>query len=122
MSPNGIGREAFWANSLAGKSGVGTISQFDASGHQVRIAGEVTGFDESLWVDAKERPHVGRVTPLARAAAAEAMADAGIDQHGMNRAQLREIGVILGSGGGSQAFTEEQYRLFHTGQFKQCSV
>ena len=122
MSPNGIGREAFWANTLAGKSGVGTISQFDASGHQVRIAGEVTGFDESIWVDAKERPHVGRVTPLARAAAAEAMADAGIDPRSLNREQQRQIGVILGSGGGSQAFTEEQYRLVHTGQLKQCSV
>jgi len=122
MSPNGTGREAFWANSLAGKSGVGQIRQFDTTGLQVRIAGEVDGFDESAWLDPKERPHVGRVTPLARAAAAEALEDAGIDPRRMNRDQLREIGVILGSGGGSQAFTEEQYRLFHTGQLKQCSV
>lgn len=122
MSPNGIGREAFWANSLAGRSGVGAISQFDAAALQVRIAGEVSGFDEAEWVDPKERPHVGRVTPLARAAAAEALADACIEPEQMNRNQLREIGVITGSGGGSQAFTEEQYRLFHTGQLKQCSV
>lgn len=122
MSPNGIGREAFWANTLAGKSGVGTISQFDTTGFQVRIAGEVTGFDESAWLDAKERPHVGRVTPLARAAAAEALADAGIEPRALTREELRGIGVILGSGGGSQAFTEEQYRLFHTGQLKHCSV
>jgi 3-oxoacyl-[acyl-carrier-protein] synthase II len=122
MSPNGIGREEFWTNTLAGKSGVGPIRQFDASGLQVRIAGEVSGFDESQWVDVKERPHVGRVTPLARAAAGEAMADAGIEPRSMTRDQLREIGVILGSGGGSQVFTEEQYRLFHTGQQKQCSV
>jgi len=122
MSPNGIGKEEFWANTIAGKSGVGTISQFNASGHQVRIAGEVTGFDESEWIDPKERPHVGRVTPLARAAASEAMADAGIEPRGMKRDQLRQIGVILGSGGGSQVFTEEQYRLYYTGQTKQCSV
>jgi 3-oxoacyl-[acyl-carrier-protein] synthase II len=122
MSPNGIGREVFWANTLAGRSGVGPIRQFDPAGLQVRIAGEVTGFDESAWVDLKERPHVGRVTPLARAAAGEALADAGLDVRRMSREQLREIGVILGSGGGSQAFTEEQYRLFHTGQRKQCSV
>ncbi|MFN0101633.1 MAG: beta-ketoacyl-[acyl-carrier-protein] synthase family protein [Bryobacteraceae bacterium] len=122
VSPNGMGREVFWANTLAGKSGVGPIRQFDASAFMVRIAGEVSGFDESQWVDQKERPHVGRVTPLARAAAAEALEDAGIDPRRMSRDELREIGVILGSGGGSQAFTEEQYRLFHTGQLKQCSV
>lgn len=122
MSPNGIGREAFWANSLAGKSGVSSITQFDASQHQVRIAGEITGFDESQWVDTKERPHVGRITPLARAAAAEALEDSGIDPSAMSREELRQIGVILGSGGGSQVFTEEQYRLFYTGQTKQCSV
>lgn len=122
MSPNGIGREAFWANTLAGISGVGPIRQFDASDFQVRIAGEVMGFDESAWVDGKERPHVGRVTPLARAAAAEALTDAGIEPRGMSRDELRQIGVVLGSGGGSQAFTEEQYRLFHAGQLKHCSV
>ena len=122
MSPNGIGREAFWANTLAGQSGVGPIQQFDATPFPVRIAGEVSGFEEQVWQDAKERPHVGRVTPLARAAAAEALADAGLETARMSRPQLREIGVVLGSGGGSQAFTEEQYRLFYTGQLKQCSV
>ena len=40
----------------------------------------------------------------------------------MSRDQLREIGVIVGSGGGSQEFTEEQYRLFYAGHLKQCSV
>ena len=40
----------------------------------------------------------------------------------MSRDELREIGVIVGSGGGSQEFTEEQYRLYYTGHEKQCSV
>ena len=40
----------------------------------------------------------------------------------MTRDELRGIGVITGSGGGSQDFTEEQYRLFYTGHLKQCSV
>lgn len=122
VSPNGIGREEFWKNTLAGRSGVGPIRQFDASGFAVRIAGEVDGFEESRWLDAKERPHVGRVAPLARAAAAEALADAGLDTRTMTRDELREIGVSLGSGGGSLAFTEEQYRLYFNGQQKQCSV
>ena len=40
----------------------------------------------------------------------------------MSRDELREIGVIVGSGGGSQDFTEEQYRLYYGGHLKQCSV
>jgi len=60
--------------------------------------------------------------PLAAAAVAEAFEDAGINPHAMNRDQLREIGVIVGSGGGSQDFTEEQYRLYYGGHMKQCSV
>jgi len=122
VSPNGIGREQFWTNTLAGKSGVGVISHFDPSPFTVRIAGEVSGFDEHQWTDPKERPHIGRVTPLARAAAAEALADAGLDTANFSRDQLRQIAVILGSGGGSQAFTEEQYRLYFSGQIKNCSV
>jgi len=123
MSPNGNSREEFWANTLGAVSGVKPIDQFDASTHTVRIAGTVNGtFREMDWIDAKERPHVGRVTPLARAAAAEAIADAGIEPSKMSREQLREIGVIVGSGGGSLAFTEDQYRLYYSGQTKQCSV
>src|SRR5258708_4467971 len=122
VSPNGIGREEFWRNSLAGVSGVGRITHFDPEPFTVRIAGEVSDFSESDWLETKERPHVGRVTPLARAAAAEALSDAGIDTKSLDREQLRQIGVIVGSGGGSQAFTEEQYRFYYTGQLKQCSV
>src|SRR5439155_7047809 len=46
----------------------------------------------------------------------------GLDVKGMPREELRGIGVIVGSGGGSQDFTEEQYRLFYSGHLKQCSV
>lgn len=122
LSPNGNGREEFWANTLAGRSGVGPITRFDASGQTVRIAGEVKGFAEPDWVEPKERPHVGRVTPLARAAAAEALADAGLEPERMGKEALQGVGVILGSGGGSLAFVEDQYRLYYGGQIKQCSV
>ena len=123
ISPNGIGREAFWRASQAGTSGVRTIEKFDASPWGVTIAGQVPReFDELAYVSAKDRQHVSRVTPLAIAAAQEAIGDAGLDPAGMTREQLREIGVVVGSGGGSQEFTEEQYRLYYTGQQKQCSV
>lgn len=122
VSPNGIGREKFWQATQNGVSGVRRITRFDPAGYAVQVAGEVRDFDESLYVSAKDRPHVSRVAPLAVCAAEEALADAGVPWRDMGRDELRQIGVIVGSGGGSQEFTEEQYRLFYTGKQKQCSV
>src|SRR5580692_9171839 len=79
VSPNGVGREVFWNATRSGQSGVRRITRFDASRYQVQIAGEVTDFDESAYVEAKDRQHVSRVVPLAVAAAREAVADAGVD-------------------------------------------
>ncbi len=123
VSPNGIGRERFWQATRNGVSGVRRITRFDPSGYQVQVAGEVPDeFDEKLYVEVKDRPHVSRAVPLAAASVAEAVADAGLDVKSMTRDELRGIGVIVGSGGGSQDFTEEQYRLFYAGLIKQCSV
>lgn len=122
VSPNGIGREAFWSATRRGESGVRRISHFDPSAYAVQVAGEIPDFHELDYVPPKERQHVGRVTPLAIAAVGEALADAGIEPQRMPREQLRGIGVIVGSGGGSQEFTEEQYRLYYAGKEKQCSV
>jgi 3-oxoacyl-[acyl-carrier-protein] synthase II len=122
VSPNGIGNQAFAAAALAGESGVRRISHFDASEIPVQIAGEVRGFDELAWVDKKERRNVGRVLPLAIAAASEAFQDAGIDTASLPLAERQRTGVILGTGGAAQEFTEEQYRLFHNGLFKQMSA
>src|SRR5947209_595266 len=123
VSPNGIGRERFWEATRNGVSGVRRIRRFDPSGYQVQVAGEVPAeFDEKRYVEIKDRPHVSRAVPLAAAAVAEAVQDASLDVRHMTRDQLRAIGVIVGSGGGSQDFTEEQYRLYYTGNVKQCSV
>ena len=122
VSPNGIGREKFWEATRNGVSGVGRISRFNPEGFAVQVAGEVTGFDESRYVNAKERQHVSRVAPLAVCATGEALEDAGIEWASMDRDTLRGIGVVVGSGGGSQEFTEEQYRLYYAGLSKQCSV
>jgi 3-oxoacyl-[acyl-carrier-protein] synthase II len=122
VSPNGIGKTAFCRAALAGTSGVKRISHFDASGLPVRIAGEVADFDEPAWIDARERKHVSRVVPLCFAASSEALNDAGIDPAALSMEQKRQIGVILGSGGGAQEFSEEQYRLWHSGHVKQVSV
>jgi 3-oxoacyl-[acyl-carrier-protein] synthase II len=123
VSPNGIGRECFWQATRNGRSGVRRISRFDPSGFQVQVAGQVPDeFDENRYVEPKDRPHVSRAVPLAAASVAEALEDAGLAVRSMTRGELRGIGVIVGSGGGSQDFTEEQYRLYYTGKQKQCSV
>ena len=122
LSPNGNGREAFWEATKAGISGVSTITHFDPKGFAVRIAGQVRDFDPDPWVEPKDRPHVSRVVPLARAAVDEAVRDAGLDSASMPLEEKRGIGVLLGSGGGSQEFSEEQYRLWYAGLAKQCSV
>jgi len=122
VSPNGIGREAFWRATRSGVSGIGDITRFDASDFPVRVAGEVRGFDENRYIAPKDRPHVSRVAPLAIAAVEEALNDAGLDTGTMTRDELRGVGVMTGSGGGSQEFTEEQYRLYYSGKQKQCSV
>ena len=122
VSPNGVGNAAFAESILAGRSGVGSISRFDASEIPVQIAGEVRGFDDTAWVEKRERKHVSRVLPLALAAASEALRKAGVDQNALSLEEKRRFGVILGSGGGSQEFTEEQYRLFFHQEFKKMSL
>ena len=123
VSPNGIGRECFWQATRDGQSGVRRITRFDPSAFQVQVAGQVPDeFDEHKYVEPKDRPHVSRAVPLAAASVAEALEDAGVAVRSMSRDELRGIGVIVGSGGGSQDFTEEQYRLYYTGKQKQCSV
>jgi 3-oxoacyl-[acyl-carrier-protein] synthase II len=122
VSPNGIGKEAFCRAILAGKSGIKRISRFDPSNLPVHIAGEIPEFDESAWITAHERKHVSRVVPLAVAASTEAIKDAALDPSAMSMDEKREIGVVLGTGGGAQEFSEEQYRLWHSGHIKQVSL
>jgi 3-oxoacyl-[acyl-carrier-protein] synthase II len=122
VSPNGVGNSSFSQAVLEGRSGVRRISRFDASEISVQIAGEVADFDELAWVERRERKHVSRVLPLAIAAATEALGIAGIDAASLPLNEKRRFGVIIGSGGGSQEFTEEQYRLFFHQQFKSMSL
>lgn len=122
VSPNGIGRTAFCRAILAGQSGVKPITRFDASNLPVKIAGEIQDFNELDWMEARERKHVSRTVPLALAASAEALQDAAIDHQKLSLDQQREIGVVLGTGGGAQDFTEHQYDLYYNGKIKQVSL
>jgi 3-oxoacyl-[acyl-carrier-protein] synthase II len=122
VSPNGIGRDRFAKAVLEGRSGVRRISRFDSSAIQVQIAGEVSDFDELAWVEKKDRKHVSRVLPLALCAATEALGSAGVSSASLPLEERRRFGIIIGTGGGSQEFTEEQYRLFFHGQFSKMSL
>jgi len=122
VSPNGLGKEALCRAVLAGKSGVKRISRWDPSHVAVQIAGEIPEFDELAWMDARERKHVSRVVPLCVAATTEAVKDSGLDIAAMSMEEKRQIGIVLGTGGGAQEFSESQYKLWHSGKEKQCSI
>src|SRR5213593_2714161 len=121
LSPNGIGRESYFAAVAAGRSGIRTITQFDASSLPCRIAGEVD-FDPDAWVDQKNMRHVSRVVPMAIAATDEALRDAKLDPSALDLETRRNIGVMLGSGGGAVEFSERMYELWFRGATKQASI
>jgi 3-oxoacyl-[acyl-carrier-protein] synthase II len=122
VSPNGIGREAFWSATLQGKSGVRRIEAFDAASLPVQIAGEIVGLDPLQYLTEKDVANVSRVVPLAIAAASEAIHDAGLEPTSMSLEELRRTAVMLGSGGGGQEFVQRQLALYLSGHVKQCSV
>jgi 3-oxoacyl-[acyl-carrier-protein] synthase II len=121
LSPNGIGRENYFSAIASGRSGIRTITQFDASELPCRIAGEVD-FQPEQWVDAKNIRHVSRVVPMAVAAADEALRDAKLDPRNADLATRQGIGVMLGSGGGAIEFSERMYELWFAQKEKQASI
>lgn len=60
VTPIGIGKDEFWNNLIAGKSGVGLITQFDTTGFDCKIAGEVKDFDFTKYGDKKRRQEDGQ--------------------------------------------------------------
>ena len=122
VTPIGIGREAFWRALQRGESGVRRIEKFDVSGSPVQIAAEVRDFDWEAELNPKDRKHVPRTVPLALAAAREALHDAQLQTNDLTLDERREIGVVLGTGGGGLAFTEKQYEYWYVGPLQKASV
>ncbi len=122
VTPIGIGRDEFWKSLREGKSGVGKIERFDTSETKVKIAAEVKNFDWEAELNPKDRKHVPRTVPLALRAAREAVEDSQIKIENLTLAERQNFGVILGTGGGGLAFTEQQYRYWFTGEEKKASV
>jgi 3-oxoacyl-[acyl-carrier-protein] synthase II len=119
ISPNGVGSEAFWRATRSGVSGIDTIASFDASALSCRIAGEVKNFHPEHYLEAKDLKRTGRA--VAVAAAQEALQSAGLEAP-MTLEEKRSWGVVLGSGGGTPDFTEQQYRLYFSDQVKKASA
>ncbi|MFM9057981.1 MAG: beta-ketoacyl-ACP synthase II [Planctomycetaceae bacterium] len=104
VTPLGAGVEALWRNLVAGASGVGYTTIFDASRFPTKISAEVR--DWSIADEGRSEPHWGRVhrhTRFAAGAALQAMRDAGLAE-GL-RADPTRLGVYLGSGEGNQDFS-----------------
>lgn len=113
ISPVGIGIEAFWQSLINGKSGLGPVTQFDASQLATRIAGEVKDFDPLQYLDKKEARRMDRYTQFALSAAKMAVEDAALDLDKLDR--LR-VGVVLGTGiGGTKTFEDQHQVLLERG-------
>ncbi|HWX17877.1 MAG TPA: beta-ketoacyl-[acyl-carrier-protein] synthase family protein [Chthoniobacterales bacterium] len=95
LAPNGIGIEAFWESLLAGRSGIGPITLFDATGFKNRIAGEVKDFNPLDYIEPELKPkRWARHTQLAYAATMMALRDAGLDSDNLKLPSLTP--VIIG--------------------------
>lgn len=113
VTPIGIGKDAFWQGLLAGKSGIGPITRFDAADFTSKIAGEVKDFDPSLYIDKKEAKRMDRFTQFAVAASKMALEDSGIELEKEDRTM---IGTIIGAGIGGMDTLNDQFRtLFDKG-------
>ena len=111
ISPVGNTVSEGWANIVAGRSGIAKITRFDASGFACQFAGEVKGFNVEDVIPAKEARHMGTFIHYGMAAAAQAIADAGLP-HGeaLTEEQAERIGVIVGSGIGGLPTIEDTHR------------
>src|SRR6266536_2220313 len=122
VTPIGIGRQAFWNALIQGASGVRRIESFDVSDSPVKIAAQVRDFDWEAQLNPKDRKHVPRTVPLALAAAREALEDAKLHPDDFTLEQRRAVGVVLVTGGGGLAFTEQQYAYWYVGPANKASV
>ena len=108
VSPVGIGTEETWKSLLAGRSGAGPITLFDASQHSSRFACEVKGFDPLNWVEKKEVKKMDRFIQFAVAAADFALADSGLK---IDAGNDEMVGVYVGSGIGGFATIEREHTI-----------
>jgi 3-oxoacyl-[acyl-carrier-protein] synthase II len=105
LTPVGLDVTSTWKAILAGKSGVGPITAFDASGLPVRICAAIKNFDPSPYIEPKEARRYDFFIQFAAAAAIQAISDAGLE----HASDLERIGVSIGAGIGGLPFIEKNY-------------
>ena len=108
VSPLGLTRNETWAGLLAGRSGVGPITRFDATDYACRIAAEVKGFVPENHVEKKEVKKFDTFVHYAVAAAKEALADSGIV---IDASNAESVGVAIGSGIGGLPLIEDMHKV-----------
>lgn len=120
VTPVGIGVDKFWKSLLDGKSGVSLIENIDTELHTVKIAAEIKNedFNPENYMTSKEANRMDRYTQFAMVAADEAIADAGLDEAGIDPYR---IGVIVSSAaGGFKTFERSHLAMIEKGPTK-CS-
>lgn len=106
VSPVGVSLYQAWGNLIAGRSGIGKITQFDTQTFPVHIAGEVKDFDVTEYLSPKEARNMDRFIHFGLAAGIQAFKDAGIQ---ITEANAERVGVCIGSGIGGLPLIEETH-------------
>jgi 3-oxoacyl-[acyl-carrier-protein] synthase II len=109
ISPVGNSVDVAWGNLLAGRSGIGPITRFDASTFPTRIGGEVKDFDVSAWMPAKEARHFDTFIHYGIAASIQAWRDAGLT---LDRVAAERVGCLVSSGIGGLPMIEDTHREY----------
>jgi len=112
VSPVGNTVPEAWENLIAGKSGIGPITRFDASAFSARIAGEVKNFDVTTYLSGKEARRMDSFIHYGMAAGIQAIRDSGIE---VTEANAERIGVNIGSGIGGLPMIEDTHADFVAG-------
>ncbi len=108
FSPLGHDIDTTWQNLIAGKSGIGEITLFDASNYETKIAAEVKGFEPNTYIDRKASRRMDRFSQLSVAASLQAVERSGIHIDAGNDDQ---VGIIMGSGIGGLTTLYEQTKV-----------
>ena len=103
ISPIGAGKDFFWKELLAGKSGIRPVSSFDSSAFAAHMGAEVLDFDPKDYLQRQKPSNMGRASQMGVGAARQALADARVDLNNYTRSR---IGVSMGTTSGEPLFVE----------------
>ncbi|MBM0741002.1 beta-ketoacyl-ACP synthase II [Phormidium sp. CLA17] len=108
----------YWDGLMSGRNGIDSITLFDASRHDCRMAGEVKGFDPLTYLDRKEAKRMDRFAQFGVCASKQAIADA---QFVINDLNAEQVGVLIGTGIGGLKVLEDQQEIYLTKGPDRCS-